>query len=287
MSTAQMLYVGEPEEVEAQDLEGGCSEGETDVSEQQRATTAKTRFSRLFVGLGAATLVLTAAALGWYRRGSANEVSAPAEAETLFDAGMATPMSIFHSVTHGHEYFTPGFYHGPHHLIHDSMLYKEPTATSEILGVKEKGTQLFPLKIRGDWVQVIVPKEQHDRIHSTFGWMYMRNNDMDMLLERDAKLAFKRAVRKPRTQADLERTWAEARAKNAVLKKQLSKLEGMMKKSRSKVMDAVNDPAIALGEKDVDVRKVHDEVANLSKSLRAEFAKDPNLMLKDFVNVMK
>jgi len=237
-------------------------------------------------------------------------------ADTSMPMPMASSMEIFNSMSHGHEYFTPGFYHGPHHLLHDSMLYKEPSATSEVLGVKKKGTQLFPLKLRGnDWVQVIVPREQGDNVHATFGWMYVRNSDMHTLLKRDSKLKYQLPHPKPmQTKADINKVWEQAKAQNKILKQQLSKFQEIMKKNQEEAIESgelpkgsdlskiplvtpdAADKDLKLPEfpampknvdADMDMAKLHEQLAKISKNFRGKFGKDPSAILKDLGSVMK
>jgi len=277
-------------------------------------------FKWLDVGISPAEIKVgeTVYVSGFAEAPSTGAESAPSSGtDTSMPMPMSSPMEIFNSMSHGHEYFTPGFYHGPHHLLHDSMLYKEPSATSEVLGVKKKGTQLFPLKLRGnDWVQVIVPREQGDNVHATFGWMYIRNGDMQTLLKRDSKLKYQLPHPKPmQTKADINKVWEQAKAQNKILKQQLSKFQEIMKKNQEEAIESgelpkgvdltkiplvtpdaadmkdLKLPAIPAMPKnvdaDMDMAKLHEQLAKISKNFRGKFGKDPSAILKDLGSVMK
>jgi len=302
---ASPLYMGPPSDACHGDAEASQDDDrDFEAGGPVSAILHKRLCARGVIVAVAVTSMLVLVLRGWspFRQSHAPplaEEGLPVEAKALSEETivledvsvvMPSPEAIFNPALRAAPFFAPGVLHGPHHLIHDCMLYQDPVPNSTHLGIQGRGTQLFPIKSEEEWVQVVVlPSSKVP--DAKFGWMYVRDN-VASLLKKDSKLKYQRPKPPPMTQEDVDRALSDYRAERARVQDQLLAIEEKLEHPKevegmTKDNSEMRRQIMKSAKKALDMKAMRERLKEMSKSLHQELGKDPQSMLDELLGVIK
>mmetsp|Transcript_7498 Transcript_7498/g.18936 ORF Transcript_7498/g.18936 Transcript_7498/m.18936 type:complete len:299 (-) Transcript_7498:223-1119(-) len=193
----------------------------------------------------------------------------------------ASPMNGFTFFDDSDEEYH-GILHPPYHLVVDTMLQRHASVGDEPLRQIRQGTQIFPVRYQGEWVQVVVPKGD-DGSDAAMGWL-PRHEKGAALMERDSYVRNRPAGPRqpPPSDEEMRKRWQEVRAKNGELKEKVAELQRNVKGTYSQQVRSVKSSAAKGAEEVFNVGELRKMVGQVRNGVHKELKRSPEQIIRDF-----